>query len=71
MAWTKFPQGLIDLFEESLPDDPLAFERRKMFGYPCAGLVTQARSGRIGRRSHDAEPLPEGPNGWEPRFRYG
>jgi TfoX/Sxy family transcriptional regulator of competence genes len=34
MAWTKSPQGLIDLFEEALPDDPRV-ERRKMFGYPC------------------------------------
>jgi TfoX/Sxy family transcriptional regulator of competence genes len=34
MAWTKSPQALVDLFEESLPDDPRV-ERRKMFGYPC------------------------------------
>ena len=45
MAWTKAPQSLVDLFTESLPDDP-RIERRKMFGFPsvfvggnmCAGL---------------------------------
>jgi len=35
MAWVKAPQALIDLFAESLPDDPWV-ERRKMFGYPAA-----------------------------------
>jgi len=35
MAWAKSPQSLVDLFAESLPDDP-AVERRKMFGYPAA-----------------------------------
>jgi hypothetical protein len=35
MAWTKSPQGLIDLFSVSLPDAP-GLERRKMFGYPAA-----------------------------------
>jgi TfoX/Sxy family transcriptional regulator of competence genes len=34
MAWVKAPQSLVDLFGESLPDDP-AIERRKMFGYPA------------------------------------
>ena len=33
MAWVKASQGLMDLFAESLPDDPRV-ERRKMFGYP-------------------------------------
>ncbi len=35
MAWTKAPQGLIDLFTESLPPDP-RIQTRKMFGYPAA-----------------------------------
>jgi len=35
MAWTKSPQGLVDLFAVSLPDAP-GLERRKMFGYPAA-----------------------------------
>ena len=35
MVWTKAPQSLVDLFAESLPDDP-QIERRKMFGYPSA-----------------------------------
>ncbi|MFI4973039.1 MAG: TfoX/Sxy family protein [Caulobacterales bacterium] len=34
-TWTKAPQSLVDLFTESLPDDP-RIERRKMFGYPSA-----------------------------------
>lgn len=35
MAWTKPPQTLIDLFNESLPHD-LGVQPRKMFGYPAA-----------------------------------
>jgi TfoX/Sxy family transcriptional regulator of competence genes len=35
MAWTKSPEALVNLFIESLPDDPRV-ERRKMFGYPAA-----------------------------------
>jgi TfoX/Sxy family transcriptional regulator of competence genes len=35
MAWEKSAQSLIDLFDETLPDDP-RIERRKMFGYPSA-----------------------------------
>src|SRR5579871_347366 len=35
MPWMKAPQSLVDLFGESLPDDPRV-ERRKMFGYPAA-----------------------------------
>jgi TfoX/Sxy family transcriptional regulator of competence genes len=35
MAWEKSPQGLIDLFDASVPDAP-GVERRKMFGYPAA-----------------------------------
>jgi hypothetical protein len=48
MPWTKSPQGLVELFAESLPHDP-RIERRKMFGYPsifvhgnmCAGLFAR------------------------------
>ena len=35
MAWTKSPQSLIDLFDESVPSDS-DITRRKMFGYPVA-----------------------------------
>jgi TfoX/Sxy family transcriptional regulator of competence genes len=35
MAWSKPPQALIELFAESLPDEP-GVQRRKMFGLPCA-----------------------------------
>lgn len=35
MAWTKAPQGLIDLFDACLPEGP-GLERRRMFGQPCA-----------------------------------
>ncbi len=35
MAWTKSPQGLIDLFTECLPGD-VRIQTRKMFGYPAA-----------------------------------
>jgi TfoX/Sxy family transcriptional regulator of competence genes len=63
MAWTRSPQALIDLFEESLPDDPRA-ERRKMFGYPCifvggnmcAGLHQSAMFARLSPA--DAAALP-------------
>ena len=63
MAWIKSPQGLIDLFEEALPDDPRV-ERRKMFGYPCifvggnmcAGLHQEAMFARLS--TADAAALP-------------
>ena len=35
MAWTKSPQSLIDLFDESVPSS-VTVSRRKMFGYPAA-----------------------------------
>ena len=35
MAWTKSPQSLIDLFDNSVPPSP-SVSRRKMFGYPAA-----------------------------------
>ena len=71
MAWTKSPQALIDLFEESLPDDPRV-ERRKMFGYPCifvagnmcAGLHQAAMFVRLA--PSDAAALPGGPKPFEP-----
>jgi hypothetical protein len=63
MAWTRSPQALIDLFEESLPDDAHV-ERRKMFGYPCifvgrhmcAGLHQSAMFARLSPA--DAAALP-------------
>jgi TfoX/Sxy family transcriptional regulator of competence genes len=71
MAWTKAPQGLVDLFEESLPDDPRV-ERRKMFGYPCifvggnlcAGLHQSTMLARLSPA--DAAALPGGPRPFEP-----
>ena len=68
MAWTKSPQGLVDLFEESLPDDPRV-ERRKMFGYPsifvggnmCAGLFGERMFARLAptdvAQLNDARPF--------------
>jgi TfoX/Sxy family transcriptional regulator of competence genes len=35
LAWTKSPQSLIDLFDESVPSGS-GITRRKMFGYPAA-----------------------------------
>jgi len=71
VAWTKSPQSLIDLFAESLPDDP-RIERRKMFGYPaifvagnmCAGLFQDRVFARLG--SADADALPGGAQPFEP-----
>lgn len=71
MAWTKSPQGLIDLFEELLPDDPRV-ERSKMFGYPCifvggnlcAGLHQSTMLARLSPA--DAAALPGGPKPFEP-----
>ena len=71
MAWTKSPQALIDLFEESLPDDPRV-ERRKMFGYPCifvggnmcAGLHQAAMFARLSPAA--AAAIPGGPKPFEP-----
>jgi len=36
-AWTKPPQGLVDLFHDSLPRDGRVSLRR-MFGLPCASV---------------------------------
>ena len=36
-TWTKPPQGLVDLFHESLPRDGRATLRR-MFGLPCVSV---------------------------------
>jgi TfoX/Sxy family transcriptional regulator of competence genes len=71
MAWTKSPQGLIDLFTESLPDDPRV-ERRKMFGYPavfvhgnmCAGLFGDGMFARLS--PDDRAALPGGGAMFEP-----
>ena len=75
MAWTKSPQGLVDLFTESLPDDPRV-ERRKMFGYPsvfvggnmCAGLFQDAMFARLSPQdvaqlseARPFEPMPGRP----------
>jgi TfoX/Sxy family transcriptional regulator of competence genes len=63
LAWTKAPQGLIDLFDEVVPDDPRV-ERRKMFGYPsifvhgnmCAGLFGDGMFARLSIADRDALP---------------
>lgn len=71
MAWTKAPQSLVDLFTESLPDDP-RIERRKMFGFPsvfvggnmCAGLFQDRMFARLAPT--DADVLPGGAQPFEP-----
>jgi TfoX/Sxy family transcriptional regulator of competence genes len=71
MEWIKSPQGLIDLFTESLPDDP-RLERRKMFGYPvvfvngnmCAGLFQDRVFARLS--NEDRATLPGGGDYFEP-----
>jgi hypothetical protein len=71
MAWSKSPQGLIDLFAECLPDDP-RIERRKMFGYPaifvqgnmCAGLFGDGMFARLS--PGDRATLPGGGVMFEP-----
>jgi TfoX/Sxy family transcriptional regulator of competence genes len=47
MAWQKAPQGLIDLFTESLPRDARV-DLRKMFGYPCAFVNGNMAAGLFG-----------------------
>jgi len=71
MQWTKSPQGLVDLFAESLPDDPRV-ERRRMFGYPaifvrgnmCAGLFGDGMFARLS--ADDRAALPGGGAPFEP-----
>ena len=71
MAWVKAPQALIDLFSESLPDDP-RIERRKMFGYPaafvqgnmCAGVFQDQVFARLSPA--DRAALPGGGADFEP-----
>ena len=71
MAWVKAPQSLVDLFAESLPDDPRV-ERRKMFGYPamfvqgnmCAGVFQEQIFARLSPA--DRAALPGGGADFEP-----
>jgi TfoX/Sxy family transcriptional regulator of competence genes len=71
MAWTKSPQGLVDLFTESLPDDA-RLERRTMFGCPCvfvggnlcAGLLQDRMFVRLS--AEDRARLPGGGAYFEP-----
>ena len=73
MAWTKSSQSLIDLFTESLPDDPRV-ERRKMFGYPCAfanghmfaGLFQDDMFARLPAADRAALEAVHGPLPFEP-----
>jgi TfoX/Sxy family transcriptional regulator of competence genes len=71
MAWEKAPRALVELFAESLPDDP-RIERRKMFGYPaifvhgnmCAGLFGDGMFARLSSTVRAA--LPGGGAPFEP-----
>jgi len=71
MAWVKAPQALVDLFSESLPNDP-RIERRKMFGYPavfvqgnmCAGVFQDQVFARLSPA--DRAALPGGGADFEP-----
>ena len=71
MSWTKSPQSLVDLFDESLPDDP-RLQRRKMFGYPAvfvggnmaAGLFQDRMFARLS--DEDRARLPGGGDYFEP-----
>ena len=71
MAWVKAPQALVDLFAESLPDDPRV-ERRKMFGYPavfvqgnmCAGVFQDRVFARLSPA--DRAALPGGGEDFSP-----
>jgi TfoX/Sxy family transcriptional regulator of competence genes len=71
MAWVKAPQSLVDLFGESLPDDPVV-EQRKMFGYPaifvrgnmCAGVFQDRVFARLS--PSDRAALPGGGADFEP-----
>ncbi len=71
MAWTKAPRAMVELFAESLPDDPRV-ERRKMFGYPaifvhgnmCAGLFGEGMFARLS--PDDRAALPGGGAPFEP-----
>jgi hypothetical protein len=71
MAWEKSPRGLIDLFTESLPDEP-RLRRRQMFGYPavfvgghlCAGLFRDKVFARLS--AEDRAALPGGGGYLEP-----
>jgi TfoX/Sxy family transcriptional regulator of competence genes len=70
-SWTKAPQGLIDLFDECLPPDPLV-ERRRMFGYPAVFVRGNLAAGLFGdhifARLSDADraALPGGGDYFEP-----
>jgi hypothetical protein len=48
MAWTKSPQGLMDLFAECLPQGASDLVTRKMFGYPAAFVHGNMMAGLFG-----------------------
>ena len=70
-SWTRAPQGLIDLFDECLPPDPLV-ERRRMFGYPAVFVRGNLAAGLFGDRvfarlsEADRAALPGGGDYFEP-----
>ncbi len=72
MAWTKAPASLIELFAESLPDDPRV-ERRKLFGYPSAfvngnlfcGVFQDQIFARLAPSRRDALERAHGPSPFE------
>jgi TfoX/Sxy family transcriptional regulator of competence genes len=73
MAWTKPPQSLVDLFTDSLPDDP-RIERRRMFGMPavfvqgnmCAGVFQDQIFARLAAADREAVEAVHGPHPFEP-----
>ncbi len=73
MAWIKSSQSLVDLFSESLPDDP-RIERRKMFGYPAvfvngnmfAGLFQDQMFARLAPEERATLEATHGPLPFEP-----
>jgi len=73
MAWMKAPRGLVDLFDECLPDDPRV-ERRQMFAYPAAfvngslfaGLFQDRMFARLSPSDRDALDKAHGAVDFEP-----
>lgn len=73
MAWTKAPQGMVDLFHACLPEGP-GLERRRMFGQPCAfvngnmfaGLLQEVAFVRLHPTLHAALDAEFGVHHFEP-----
>lgn len=73
MPWTQSPQTLIDLFTDSLPDDP-RIERRTMFGCPTmfvngnmfAGVLQDRIFARLAPADRETLERAHGPTPFEP-----